>query len=316
VSLLRFKGVHEFGYDTLGPLTEKNIVTWYDWCSLGIGAFTNVEYGDSGCLGGRLSRLRLADTPSGTLGTVWEGYRKNWAWESGIDYGYQPIQITGVYVNSTFYPTTTTTGIYAHNINYPLGRVEFSGNVGTGSVVEAAFSHKYWSWEPSNVDWFREITFRSFTANEESTFNQVGSGLRMVFNENRIQLPAVVVEMMPNRQWKPAQLGGGQWCYAGVQFHIFAENSWDREKLVDIITMQNEKTISGINFNTMAEATGMPLTTEGYKWSGTKYYPELLGLYPWGTIRFMNLTGMEVRSATPLYRAVVRGTCELYCPGL
>jgi hypothetical protein len=314
MAILNFKGINHIGESTISMQLETNIVAWFDWCQLNIGGFSNIEYGESGEYGGNLSQLRNAEAPGFSQGQVWEGFRKNWVWETGINYDYQPVRVTGIKIDNTFYPTGAR-GTYAFSVNYPLGRIEFDNAIPTGSVVTAQFSHKYYSFEPASVDWFREIAYRSFRA-DDATFFEYGSGFKTVFDENRIQLPAVVVEVLPSRKWTPLQLGGGKWCYVGVQWHIFAETPYDRNRIVDIITMQTETTISGFDFNKMQENSGIPLTPHGSIWSGTKVYPQLLNDYPWGTIRFMDLTGYEVESEPPLYRAIVRGMCELYCPGL
>lgn len=316
MSATNFKGVFNIGDATISPLVEANLTTWLDWCTLGIGGFFNVSVNQSGAFGGNWSRLHLANAEEEgfSKGEVWEGVRKNWAWETGISYSTQPTQVTGIYVNNTFYSGVVPTGS-GWNVNYPLGRIEFDNAMPITSDIRVAYAHKYYSYETSRVGWFRELAYRSFRPDEDS-LETYGSGIKTVLNHNRIQLPAVVVEVEANTKLTGLQLGGGQWMYKTVKFHVFAENPWDCTKMVDILTSQNETTISGFDLNTMAENSGMPLTPEGYTWSGTKVYPQLLSDYPWGTIRLFNMGAYDEDSNHFLSRAVVTATCELCCPRL
>jgi len=310
MSSLNFKGIRHIGDDLLGDMVEKNLVAWLDWCSLQVGGYFNVEYAQSGAFGGRWSKLHLADAKGFVAGQVWEGVRKNWVYESGITYNPEPVTITGIWINGSGYSTSGAPSGYDFDINYPLGRVEFSSAIPTGSTIELAYSHKYYSFEISKIPWFRELSYRTFRPDEVE--DEYASGDRTVYNENRIQLPAVVVEVTPNRAFRGSELGGGQYAAIGVRFHVFGENPWDITRMFDILTMQNETTISGFDLNRMAEQSGMPLTPEGYTWSGTKNYPQILSAYPWGNIRIKDCSGQEFDEN----RAIVRAVCELYCPGL
>lgn len=313
-----FKGVYHIGEDTISPIIEKSVIAWLDWCSMGVGGYFNVSVDQSGAYGGNWSKLHLADaTEEGfAKGKVWEGVRKNWVYESGVSYSVPPIQITGIYVNSTFYGTGTNVPVGSGwNVNYPLGRVEFDYAMPTGTVIKLDYSHKYYSFESSKVGWFRELAYKTFSP-EEETLEEYGSGVKTVLNHNRIQLPAVVAEVQANTKFLGLMLGGGQYVYKSIKFHIFAETPWECTKMVDILTTQNETTINGLHFNMMAANSGMPLTADGYTWSGTKNYPQLLSSFPWGTIRLFNMGAYDDGTNHFLTRAVVEGTCELSCPRL
>lgn len=323
MSATNFKGVFNIGDDTISPLVEKNVTAWLDWCTLGIGGYFVVGASQSGAFGGNWGKLHLtnAEEEGFSKGRVWEGVRKNWAYEGSVGYtltgGASSITpVLGLYVGNNYYATGTTvpTGS-GYNINWPLGRIEFDNPMPITSDIRIAYTHKYYSYETSKVGWFRELAYRSFRPDEE-TLDTYGSGIKTVLNHNRIQLPAVVVEVGANTRLEGLQLGGGQWMYKTVKFHIFAENPWDCTKMVDILTYQNETTISGFDLNTMAQNSGMPLTPEGYTWSGTKVYPQLLSDYPWGTIRLFNMGAYDEDSNHFLSRAVVTATCELCCPRL
>ena len=107
------KFVSQIGETLLMSQIESNFKTYLDWGLLGIGGFSNVSIPTSGAYGGTFDRLRLVDDPSYTLGQVWEGPRKDWVWESGVEYSTQPTELTGGDVESTLYGTGEAT--YGHH---------------------------------------------------------------------------------------------------------------------------------------------------------------------------------------------------------
>src|SRR5688572_20121040 len=70
---------------------EANLKMYFDWALLLLGNWTNIDYslaGPNTTLPGNSdpAKLRLVDDPAYTSGQVWEGYRKDWVWEQGINY--------------------------------------------------------------------------------------------------------------------------------------------------------------------------------------------------------------------------------------
>ena len=109
---------------TLSNILLDNFIAFYDWGFLDRGSFYSIQIPQSGIYGGDRHKLRSADDPNYTDGQVWEGYRQNWVWESGIDATTeQPIAISGVFVDSTFYATGNVSKPFY--IDYPNGRVVF-----------------------------------------------------------------------------------------------------------------------------------------------------------------------------------------------
>src|SRR5579859_2905287 len=100
----QLKGVTDIGRPLLTEMLESNISQFFQWGLLNVGNFFQVRIPTSGAYGGDFSRLRLGDDPNFPAGQVWEGVRKDWVWESGLNYAVQPIQISGVYVNGSYYP--------------------------------------------------------------------------------------------------------------------------------------------------------------------------------------------------------------------
>ena len=143
INYAKFKGVSNIGETQLLTEIENNLKQYVDWSMLCIGGWTDVIIQtpdvDDG-YGGSQETLRWVEDPSYNNGQVWQGFRKDWVYESGINFevdgtGYDPINIqdSGVSINGTF----QTTGYY---INYPLGQVIFDNAIVTGSEVKSLCS--------------------------------------------------------------------------------------------------------------------------------------------------------------------------------
>jgi hypothetical protein len=122
-------------------------------------------------------------------------------------------------------------------------------------------------------------------------------------------LPAIAVEIVPRRTLRGYQLGGGQFVETDLLFHCLAEDEFTRNKLVDIISLQNDKTIYMFNSNNIANSGDFPLNYMGVPTSGALRYPELLEKYPRGQLRLKNSTvqGMQLMN---IYAGIVRLTAE------
>lgn len=129
--------------------------------------------------------------------------------------------------------------------------------------------------------------------------------------EARLQLPAIAVEIVPSRTFKGYQLGGGQWVYTDVLFHCIAESDSVRNKLVDIVSLQSDKTIFLMDSNSIASNNDYPLDYRGVPVSGALRYPDLLEN---NTGRKIRLTESSVQNMTAIssniYGGVVRFKTE------
>ena len=52
--------------------------------------------------------------------------------------------------------------------------------------------------------------------------------------QTRIQLPALFVEVVPNRTFEPFQLGGGQWVNSDIVFYALADRESDCSNILNI----------------------------------------------------------------------------------
>lgn len=303
-STTTFKGIKNINEAALCEQLESNLIEFFNWGLLCIGGFATATGG-----------LRPVSDPGYTDGQVWEGFRQDWVWESGIDYSVQPIQVSGVYVNNVFYPGNTT-GIYAHRVNYPWGRITFNNPLPINSVVQTNYSYRLFTVQSSDQKWFRQVMFESFRV-DNSDFLQYGSGVWNVLAEERVQLPAVVVDVVPRRNMFGFELGGTQTIHQDVLFHIFTEKPSDRKTMMDVITYQKDKIIPLFDKNLMAAQNRFPLDYYGNIASGALCYPDLIkqtdnGGFYWGKgAEFIQMGMQETISMPPLYQAVVRATMEI-----
>lgn len=308
---LSLKGFNSIYDNMLGNEIQDNLVEFLDWALLQKGNYQNVTLGELAPNSQDYSRLRLSSNSNYPSGLAWEGFRKNWVWQSGVIYNPPPIVsdnesipgISGIYVNDNFLPTSTV-GNSGYKVDYYNGRVIFNSPIPTGSKVQVEHSYKYINIIYANsLPWLREIEYRTLMPNPEQTFK--------IPSEKRIQLPAIAVEIVPKRTMRGYQLGGGQYVDTDVLFHCLAEDEFTRNKLVDIVSLQNDKTIRAFNSDEIAKSGDFPLNYMGVPVSGALRYPDLIEKYYRGKLRFKNSTvqGMDLINSN-FYAGIVRTTIE------
>lgn len=314
---------HLKGFDsvfdaTLNNELQDNIVEFFDWTLLRKGNYFNTDLGETSPNGFDYSRLRLSSDKRYTTGTAWEGFRENWVWQSGVDYSPPPIVgdnnvypgISGVYVDSTFHQTSGE-GTYAHHVDYYHGTVVFDNPLPTGSKVQAEHSYKWINVVYANeVPWIRDIQYRTYDM--DSSFLGTTKGDWDQPADVKFQLPAIAIEIVPRRSFKGYQLGGGQWVYTDVLFHCIAENENTRNKLVDIVSLQNDKTIHQFDSNSVVASGDFPIDYRGVANSGALRYPDLVNTHYGGRMTLTNssVEGMEIINSN-VYAGIVKFTTEV-----
>lgn len=306
----KFNFIDSIGENLLISQLESNLKTYLDWSLLEIGSFTNIAIPTSGAFGGSYDSMRVVKDPSYTDGRVWETARKDWVWETGLTYATQPINITGVYISGTMYGTGS---IASHHYNYPLGRVVFDNPIRTTSTVK--ISHSYRNVQVYIADqapWWDELQYNSLRV-DNSTFNYTASGDWNILANHRVQLPAVVIEAIPRRSFKPYEMGNvSNFVYQDVIFHVIAESRWWRNQLVDILSLQKDKTIWLYDNNAILAATGYPLDYRGMRKTNPLMYPTFVQDYRYKMARFFNANVIEMRSLNNrLKTGQVRVTFEI-----
>jgi len=301
-------------------ILENNLKTFLDWSFLGIGSWFDATIPTSGAYGGNFHTLRLVDDPSYSAGQVWETPRKDLVWETGVSYDTQPIQISGVWVGGSFYGTGDAT--YGHYVDYPNGRVVFDSAISTSSSVTMNYSHRWvQTYVSDRAPWWREIQNGSFRV-DNTHVSQTTSGEWGILSHNRVQLPAIVIETVPRRVSRGYELGNSaNWVHQDVLFHIFTENKWDKNQLIDIIALQNDKSIYLYNDNRLVEDEKYPLDYRGMLVNDPIMYPTLVntsdnGGYRWKKCTFQNARISDNETLSPtLHRGTVRTTFEVVLGG-
>jgi hypothetical protein len=132
------KGISGVFDSTLNNDIQDGLVEYFDWALLEKGNYFNVTSNETSPNGEDMSRLRLSSNDSYAAGQVWEGFRENWLWQSGISVnGFDDPMvgtnntlpgISGVYVDNAFH-STSGVGDYAHHVDYFNGRVIFDNPI-------------------------------------------------------------------------------------------------------------------------------------------------------------------------------------------
>ncbi|MQF98160.1 MAG: hypothetical protein FI729_01320 [SAR202 cluster bacterium] len=313
------KGFKNINSSTLSNDIQDGLVEFFDWALLDKGNYFNVTLNEQSPNGEDYSKLRLSSNDSYTLGQVWEGFRKNWVWQTGISVDGMDspfvssdanhLGVSGVYVNDVFQPSSGV-GQYAHSIDHFNGRVIFDSAIPSGSKVQAEHSYKYINVVyANNVPWLREI--QTSTLQPTSNFNEVSNGAWDIPTETRLQLPAIAIEVVPTRRFKGYQLGGGQFVYSDVIFHCIAEDEYTRNQMVDIISLQNDKTIHLFDSNSINQDSDFPLDYKGSVVPSALRYPDLVETHPGGRLRLTNARIEQmIMAKSDVFGGVVRMTTE------
>lgn len=309
---LNLKGFNTIFDSTLNNELQDNLVEFFDWGLLEKGNFFNITKDQVSPRNQDYSQLKISTNSNYPAGKAWEGFRKNWVWQSGVSFTPPPLVstdpnhpgVSGVYVDDVFHASDTT-GEFAHNIDHYNGRVIFDTPIPTGSKVQADFSYKYVNViYADNVPFIREL--------QRNTLDQTNPSTVVLPAEMRVQLPAIAIEVIPRRTMKGYQLGGGQWVYTDVIFHCIAEDAYTRNKLVDLVSMQNEKTIITFDSNAIVVDDKLPRNPYGYLNANALRYPDMVSNYPEFRLTFLNMVVQSMDTInTNFYAGIVRTTTEI-----
>jgi len=304
-----FKGITSYSDTQLMGELENNVKMWLDWSLLNIGAWSNAT-GYSGTYYGHPSKLSMVNDTSYTTGKVWQGNRKDWVWESGVNYNgtNNPVNITGVTVNNI----PMSTGYY---VNYPLGRVILTTAIASGSTVTTDYSYRNVQvYKADDAPWWKELQYNSFDSASPQFTQDPKTGDWSIGAYQRIQLPAIVMETVSRGTSKGYEIGNGALeVDQDMLFHVLADNRKDRNNLVSILFLQNDKYIWLFDSNVINSGQNFPLNSRGSR-VNSLLYPDLVSEtgFRYKKCQFTKTTMSEVQSANPnLYEGVVRSTLNL-----
>lgn len=302
-----FRGTDlEYGKYLTTDQLEGNLYAWLSWSLLGVGAFENITKGQSGVYGGDRSKLKPVNDPRYGTNKVWQAHRGDWCWESGTAFTGDPIKVSGVWVNNSFYPTTGATN--AHYIDYPNGRVVFSSAIPATSTVQVEYSPRRFSIRRSDEPFFKQIMNGTYRVDDPQFTGSNPSGQWTFLPENRVALPVLVIEPTLLAKTQPYEMGNTSRIYKeDFLIHAITENPYDRNFISNILRNQNDKRIIAFNRNTAV----MPLNAYGTPSPSAMTYPQLCQNYPFQQITIADcFTTVEQPVGDRLWWSTTRMTLE------
>jgi len=329
----KFSGVSSIGEKLLLAQIENNIKSFLEWGFLNIGAFINVQRNQNNIYNNPLSKLKPTEDPNYTNGQVWQTIRKDWVWEEDITYTRcvtpvgetntepcpseyiqtsEPILISGLYINNVFYPLNTT-GSYSYKVDYINSRIIFNTAIPLNSVVEMEYSYRWVQiYSYDNAKWWQQLQYK--TDDNLAHFNQLNKGDFSILSNNRVQLPAIIIESIARGLSKPFQLGDKSLVMKQeIMLHIVAENMADRNNLIDILRLQQDKFIRMYDTNLVIRDGVQPFNIDGTLNPSRLNYGDLIfdNDYIWLNARLTDIFASEVQSFSPfLSEANVKLTVE------
>lgn len=305
----KFKGVNNIAQDLLLNILEANFKMYFDWAFLHIGAWFDINIGDNTIYNiNKHSKLLPVDDPSYANGQVWQGIRKDWVWETGTFYNNaSPIAINSVKVNNVSINQTNFI------VNYPLGRIIFNNPISLSSNVELEYSYRFVQVHRSSENpWFNVLQFSSFNTSNQD-IQQQDNGEWSIGGHHRIQLPCIIIDPVARSRSRPYEIGNGLlWLEQDIAFYILAENKNDRNKLLDILRLQQDVTLQLFDTNQLAQNDNYPLDYNGNIKDNPLMYPDIISLYPWRKCLIKNISLFEIDSIHPnLHQGMARATVEI-----
>lgn len=312
-----FRAVESFNQPLLIVGLEQNLKDWITWSLLRIGAWVNVTTGNAKTKGGaNVSVLKQVPDPSYTNKTVFQSQRKDWIYESGINYvsptggTFNPLTAK-VYVNDV--EVTTSTSGKEHHINYPLGRVIFDSP--QTQTVKAQYSYRsvqVYTYDETN--WSMEVNYDTENSTNQWLQTSINSGDYSLSSTNRMQLPAIVIESVAQGTSEPFELGTlVARNKQDVIFHVLAEDRFTRNNLADILRLQKGKTIVLYDMYKVHSLNYFPLDERGMLVNSLQY-PDIVNnrdlIFRHAIIDDISITNIETKTPN-LHWAVIRASIEI-----
>lgn len=292
---LTFKGINSggfAGYDLTSHL-ERNVKWWFDWALLHQGAFGVVRRNSANALNPAEARLSPVHDERYLDGQVWNGFGREWVWESGVSLVEPPFRVSGVYVDGEFHPLGTS-GLFAHHVDYQNGRIIFDQPQNSGADIRAEYCYRNVYVTTADHPDFRALMLEAvelFTSGQEPADTPA--------REHQIWLPAIFIEVAGGRQ-RGLELGGGQVKTRKLALHVMADSKADRDLLADWLDYQTRSAFTMADLNVLS-----PIFDEhGQITPGITNWPQMATAYPWRTLRVMDGTMERLPSLNPrIFRA-------------
>lgn len=266
MATLSFKNHSHIGNFGLMNTLEVNLKLWLDWCFLKVGAWTDVNASQTDIYSGSYNTLRMIPDDNYTDGQVWGGLRKDWVWESGVNYTDKDSNVCNPIAVST--PTidgVATTDTYY--IDYPNGKIVFTNAVDTDSTVAVNYSYRnIQTYRSDSVPWYRQIQYNSFDSSNLHFTQEDAVGEYSIGGEHRIQLPCIVIDVAARGTARGTELGSGKLTILqDVLLYVLAESKAERNEILDFLRDQVHTTLTLVNVNYINSQSSWPLDYRGMK---------------------------------------------------
>lgn len=307
-----FNGVTSINQDLLLNIVEANIKTFLDWGFLNIGAWFDAELNQDTIYSNVNQQSRLLPVADEQFvdGQIWQGIRKDWVFESGAHpSGQQPILISGLTVDGVFHPYPS--GDFS--INYPDGYVIFDNPIAIGSDVEMEYSYRNIQvYRASDAEWFSQLQYDTFN-NSNPDIQRMEDGNWSIAGNHRIQLPAIIIDPISRSNSLPYEIGSyGLVVSQDIGMYVLAETKNERNKIIDILRLQQGITIQMYDTNLVSQNQAYPLNEYLDLNPSGLMYPALTQTFPHYKCYFRTINLFEIVSLKPnLHQGLARATVEI-----
>jgi len=102
------------------------------------------------------------------------------------------------------------------------------------------------------------------------------------------------------------------WIEQEISFYVLAENKNDRNKLLDILRLQQDLTINLYDTNKLAQDDNYPLKYNGDKKTNSLMYPDIASQYFWRKCLIKSVDLFELEAFSPtLFLGLAKATLEV-----
>lgn len=309
----KFNLVNNISEKNSFSILEHNIKHFLDWCFLNIGGFVNVNIPTQDLKQGNFHQLRPVKNPETSRdNTTWESFRKDWVYETGIDYSVTPNTVSGIYINNTFFPGPTGNSTYSYYIDYPNGRITLNKPISSTSKMHVEYAYRNIQiYKSCDSTWWKELqrnTYEAYRFDKNPDYN--------ILSNNRVQPPFIIIETIARNQQIPLELGSYQNILVqDVLLHTFTQNINQRNSITDILLSQKDKDIILYDIDKVVKNSKYELNyrgeinPSGINYSDIVYNSEYMCKI--GHIKDSTLSEQNTLS-TSLFNSVLRWRLEIY----